>query len=214
MTETSPIVCTNSPVKNNRHETVGTPLPSTTVRLVDPSDSSKVMGKGETGEIAIKGPQVMKGYYNRPDINKQVFTKDGFFLTGDIGHIDADGHIQITDRKKDMMIINGLNVYTNKIERQLMAHPEVEEAYVIGVPNEKVGEVPFAFVRTAPGSSLDARTLFSFLESSGTLAKHETPRAGNMEITAENLPKTPLNKPDKKAMRQKAQDMLKATPAP
>jgi len=132
-----------------RAGTIGIPVPSTEVACVD--EAGTPLPIGETGEIAAKGPQVMKGYWQKPDETEKVM-KDGWFLTGDIGVMDGDGYIRIVDRKKDMVVVSGFNVYPNEIEDVLATHPGVLESAVIGVPDATTGEVVKAFVVKAdPG---------------------------------------------------------------
>lgn len=143
MTETSPCASTNPPDGSGKLGTIGMPLPSTDMRIVD--DSGNVLPIGETGEIQIKGPQVMKGYYNRPEATAEIL-KDGWLSTGDIALMDADGYFKIVDRKKDMILVSGFNVYPNEIEDVLMMHPKVLEAAAVGVKDDKSGEVPKVFI--------------------------------------------------------------------
>lgn len=140
LTEASPVVCCNnyySPKKGY----CGLPLPSTLVRIIgDQGEESEV------GELQVKGPQLMRGYWNRPKETQNVFTPDGWLKTGDIARMDSDGAVQILDRKKDMILVSGFNVYPNNIEDILSLHPQIEDAAVIGVPDEISGEVPKAFI--------------------------------------------------------------------
>ena len=119
------------------------PVSSTELRIVD--DAGNPLPQGETGEIQIKGPQVMKGYYNRPDATALAI-KDGWLSTGDIGLMHPDGYFQIVDRKKDMILVSGFNVYPNEIEEVVVEHPKVLECAAIGIPDEKSGEVVKIFV--------------------------------------------------------------------
>jgi len=155
LTETSPVL-TFEPLGKTRAGTIGIPVPSTMVACVD--EAGTPVAQGEPGEIAAKGPQIMKGYWQKPDETAQVL-KDGWFLTGDIGVMDADGYFTIVDRKKDMVVVSGFNVYPNEIEDCLAAHPGILEAAVIGVPNESTGEAVKAFVvrRDASLSEADIR---------------------------------------------------------
>jgi long-chain acyl-CoA synthetase len=118
---------------------IGLPIPSTDIVILD--DDNNKLPTGEVGEIAIKGPQVMQGYYNRPEETAKVMTDDGFFKTGDIGFMDEKGYFQIVDRKKDMILVSGFNVYPNEVEEVVVANPKVLEAAAIGVPDEKSGEI-------------------------------------------------------------------------
>lgn len=144
MTESSPVASINPLDDTGRMGTIGLPVSSTDIRIVD-VDSGSPLPIGGTGEIQIRGPQVMKGYYNRPEeTNKTI--KDGWLCTGDIGVMSEDGFIQIVDRKKDMILVSGFNVYPNEIEEVVAAHPKVLEAAAIGIPSDKSGEVVKLFV--------------------------------------------------------------------
>jgi len=152
LTETAPVL-TFEPLGKARAGTIGIPVPSTEIACLD--EDGQVLAIGETGEIAARGPQVMKGYWQRPDETAKVM-KDGWFLTGDIGVMDTDGYIRIVDRKKDMVVVSGFNVYPNEIEDVLVAHPGVTEAAVIGVPDATSGEAVKAFVVAADASLTEA----------------------------------------------------------
>jgi len=143
MTETSPIVTVN-PKGGIRVGTVGIPVSSTDVRIVD--DSGNPLPTGESGEIQVKGPQVMKGYYNRPEETAKTITTDGWLNTGDIGQLSNDGYLTIVDRKKDMILVSGFNVYPNEIEDVIGLMPEVLEVAAIGVDSEKSGECVKVFI--------------------------------------------------------------------
>jgi len=142
LTETSPVL-TFEPLKRRRPGSIGVPLPGTSMACVD--ETGAPVPRGETGEIAAKGPQVMSGYWQKPEETAQVL-KDGWFLTGDIGVMDADGYFSIVDRKKDMVVVSGFNVYPNEVEDCLATHPGILEAAVIGVPDEGTGEAVKAFI--------------------------------------------------------------------
>jgi len=144
LTETSPAACMNPMTLKEFNGTVGLPISSTYVVIKD--DAGKNLAVGDTGEICIKGPQVMRGYYNRPDETAKVMTPDGYFRTGDIGIMDKDGFVKIVDRKKDMILVSGFNVYPNEIEEVVATHPKVFECAAIGVADEKSGEVVKVFV--------------------------------------------------------------------
>ena len=145
LTETAP-VASFEPLGKAREGTIGVPVPSTEMACF--GDDGTMLAQGEVGEIGIRGPQVMQGYWNRPDETAKVMVGD-WFLTGDIGVMDADGYFQIVDRKKDMIVVSGFNVYPNEIEDVLVAHPGVIEAAVIGVPDAATGEAVKAFIVTA-----------------------------------------------------------------
>jgi len=144
LSETSPVVCCN-PTDTDRYSgSVGLPLPSTEVAILD--DKGERVPLGSAGEISVRGPQVMAGYWQRPDETQKVMTADGFLRTGDIGVMDEGGYTRIVDRKKDMILVSGFNVYPNEIEDVVAAHPGVLECAVIGVPDEHSGEAVKLFV--------------------------------------------------------------------
>ncbi len=143
MTETSPCASCNPIDGTGKISTIGMPLPSTDMRIID--ENGNVLPVGETGEIQVKGPQVMLGYYNRPEATADIL-KEGWLSTGDIGLMDSDGYFKIVDRKKDMILVSGFNVYPNEIEDVLAMHPKVLESAVIGVKDAKSGEVPKVFI--------------------------------------------------------------------
>ncbi|MEL7125130.1 MAG: AMP-binding protein [Pseudomonadota bacterium] len=152
LTETSPVV-TFEPLGKTREGTIGIPVPSTDVACF--GEDGAMLAMGETGEIGARGPQIMKGYWKKPEETAKVMNGD-FFLTGDIGVMDPDGYVRIVDRKKDMVVVSGFNVYPNEVEDVLAAHPGVTEAAVIGVPDDASGEAVKAFiVKGDPGLSVD-----------------------------------------------------------
>jgi long-chain acyl-CoA synthetase len=144
LTETSPAATCNPIVIREWSGTIGLPLPNTEIALLD--DAGRPVPLGEPGEIAIRGPQVMAGYWNRPEETAKVMTSDGYFKSGDIGIMDERGHTRIVDRKKDMIIVSGFNVYPNELESVVAMHPGVLECAVIGVPDERSGEAVKLFV--------------------------------------------------------------------
>ena len=155
LSETSPVASANPTSKEGRKiGSIGFPVPGTDIKILDIKTATKEMPRGEDGEIAICGPQVMKGYWNRPNETEKVFREidgDRYLLTGDIGHVDEDGYILVTDRKKDMILVGGFNVYPRDVEDILFQHPKVELAAVIGAPDEKRGEAVKAFIQLKPG---------------------------------------------------------------
>jgi long-chain acyl-CoA synthetase len=168
---------------------IGVPLCNIEMRIVGLNDPTQVLGTGEVGEIAIRGPNIFGGYWNQDALNQQSFV-DGFFLTGDIGTMDPDGLFTIVDRKKRMIISGGFNVYPNMIESAIYEHPGVEEAIVIGIPDEYRGEAAKAFLKMKAGADqLTLDELREFLKD--RLGKHELPTA--LELRAE-LPKSPVGK--------------------
>ena len=143
LTEASPVVCIN-PIDNPKLGTVGLPVPSTEVTVRD--DMGSILGPGEEGEVWVRGPQVMQGYWQRPEETRRVLTTDGWLRTGDIGAFDAQGFLQLLDRKKDLIIVSGFKVFPNEVEDVAMLHPGVLEAAVIGVPDARTGEAVKLFV--------------------------------------------------------------------
>jgi long-chain acyl-CoA synthetase len=143
MTETSPCGSCNPIDGTGKLGSIGMPISSTDMRIID--DAGNVLPQGEQGEIQIKGPQVMKGYYNKPEETAKII-KDGWLSTGDVGFMDEDGYFKIVDRKKDMILVSGFNVYPNEIEEVLAMHPKVLESAAVGVKDNKSGEVPKVFI--------------------------------------------------------------------
>ncbi len=165
LTEASPIVSSNPLDIGEFNGSVGVPLPSTEVSIVD--DAGAALGAGEKGEIYVRGPQVMAGYWNRPEATAEVITADGWLRTGDIGHIDERGFIFIDDRKKDLIIVSGFNVYPNEVEDVATTHPGVLEAAAVGVGDEQSGEVVKLFV-VRSDATLDAADLIEYCRQSLT----------------------------------------------
>jgi long-chain acyl-CoA synthetase len=192
LTEASPIVCCNPVDGSDRPGTIGLPFPSTEIRLLG-EDGGEV-GPGQPGELVVKGPQVMKGYWNQPGETAQVL-RDGWLWTGDIAQLDEDGFVRIVDRKKDMIVVSGFNVYPNEVEDVVAQHPGVAEVGAIGVPDERSGEaVKVAVVRRDP--ALTAEELIEFCRS--RLAGYKVPR--HVEFRDE-LPKTNVGKVLRRALR-------------
>lgn len=144
LTETSPLISVYPHTITNFNGSVGLPVPSTDVVILD--DNANRVAVGEAGEIAVKGPQVMRGYWNKSEENAKAFTKDGWFLTGDIGKLDENGFVYVLERKKDMILVSGFNVYPNEVESVIASMPGVLECAVVGVPDDKSGEKVKAFV--------------------------------------------------------------------
>jgi long-chain acyl-CoA synthetase len=185
LTETSPFVSCNSlekPVAGS----IGLPLPSTDIAIMD--EEGRELPVGAEGEICVKGPQVMAGYWQMPGETAAAFTKDGWLRTGDIGVMDENGHMRITDRKKDMILVSGFNVYPNEIENIITAVPGVVECGVIGVPDDIAGEVVKAFVVSAD-PSLSAERIVAHCREN--LTRYKVPRI--VEFRSQ-LPKTPVGK--------------------
>jgi long-chain acyl-CoA synthetase len=185
MTEASPVITVNPLDGSGKLGTIGVPVPSTDVRIVD--DNGNPLPVGGVGEIQAKGAQVMKGYYNRPDATAQTI-KDGWLCTGDVGLMQPDGYFQIVDRKKDMILISGFNVYPNEIEEVVATHPKVLEAAAVGIPDEKSGEVVKLFV-VKKDNSLTERELIDFCRENMT--GYKVPK--KVEFRSE-LPKSNVGK--------------------
>lgn len=199
LTETSGVVSTNPYEGEDRPGTIGQVLPGTRVRLLDKEDPSRDPAPGEPGELAVQGPQVMRGYWNRPEADAEVFIDrpDGRWLrTGDVATIDAQGYLQIVDRIKDMIAVGGFKVFPSQVEAVLLEHPAVKEALVIGVADAYRGESPRAFVTLNTDATEDGDTLKDWLNV--RLGKHE--RVDAVVVRAE-LPKTMIGKLDRKALR-------------
>ena len=200
LTEAGPVLSFNpvgGPIKPG---SVGVAVPATEIEIVDVETGTQVLPAGERGEIRARGPQLMRGYRNRPEETAAAL-RDGWLYTGDIGELDADGYLYIRDRKKDMAIVGGYNVYPREVEDVLFAHPAVAEAAVVGVPDAYRGEVIVAHVVLRPGAAADADALVAWCRE--RLSKYKLPARVRF---AESLPRTSVNKIDKAALRLLALD--------
>ena len=196
LSETSPSASCNPVTSKSFSGTIGVPLPSTYMKIID-DDGRDVLLRGHPGEIAIKGPQVMAGYWQRPDETAKVMTEDGYFKTGDIGVMDARGYFKIVDRKKDMVLVSGFNVYPNEVEDVVAMLPGVLECAVVGVPDEKTGEaVKLVIVKKDP--SLTEAQVKEFCHNN--LTGYKRPRVIEFR---ETLPKTPVGKILRRELRDK-----------
>jgi long-chain acyl-CoA synthetase len=197
LSETSPSASCNPTTSTEFTGTIGVPLPGTFMKLLD-DDGHEVTELGQPGEIAIKGPQVMAGYWQRPDETAKVMTADGYFKSGDVGIVDARGYFKIIDRKKDMILVSGFNVYPNEVEEVASACPGVLECAAIGVPDEKTGEaVKLVVIRKDP--QLTEAQILAYCRENMTAYKQ--PRV--IEFRDE-LPKTPVGKILRRELRAKA----------
>jgi long-chain acyl-CoA synthetase len=195
LSETSPVATANKCSSPDFTGSIGLPLPSTEVSIRD--DDGNALPLGEVGEICIRGPQVMAGYWNRPDETARVMTADGFFKSGDMGFMDEAGFTRIVDRKKDMILVSGFNVYPNELEEVVAQHPGVLEVAAIGVPDEHSGEVPKLFVvRRDP--KLTEADLIAYCREN--LTGYKRPRS--VEFRTE-LPKSPVGKILRRELRSK-----------
>jgi long-chain acyl-CoA synthetase len=194
LTESSPVTHCNPLGGLNKSGSIGLPLPLTRIELRDIADPRVVVKRGERGEICIKGPQVMAGYWNRPEATEQQMV-DGLLRTGDIAMMDDDGYFFIVDRMKDLILCSGFNVYPRVVEEAIYQHPAVEECTVIGIPDSYRGQSPKAFVKLQAGKTLTAEELLAFLKDK--LNPIEMPR--EIEFRAA-LPKTLIGKLSKKEL--------------
>ena len=194
LTETSPIVCA-TPLDGRAFDgSVGLPLPSTEVAICD--DEGNSLGLGEIGEICVRGPQVMREYWNRPEPTAEVFADGGWLKTGDIGRVDEQGFVYIEDRKKDLIIVSGFNVYPNEIENVVASHPGVLETAAVGIPDEHSGEAVRLFIVRKDPALTEAEILAYCRER---LTAYKIPRT---VIFADDLPKTSVGKGLRRALRE------------
>ena len=197
LSETSPSASCNPVTATEFSGTIGVPLPSTSMRILD-DEGHDISATGQAGEIAIKGPQVMAGYWQRPDETAKVMTEDGYFKTGDIGVMDARGYFKVVDRKKDMVLVSGFNVYPNEVEDVVALMPGVLECAVVGVPDEKTGEaVKLVIVKKDP--ALTEAQVKDFCRAN--LTGYKQPKV--IEFRTE-LPKTPVGKILRRELRDSA----------
>jgi len=171
LSEASPVVSINPIPGPWKPGSIGLPIPGVEMSVQD--DSGEQLAPGRTGEICVRGGNVMQGYWNRPEATAEAL-RGGWLLTGDIGYRDEDGYYFITDRKKDMLLVNGINVYPREIEEVIYQFPGVKEAAVVGVPDARRGELPVAFVSPNDDILLDARALLLFIKEK--LADYKVPR--------------------------------------
>jgi len=205
MTETSPLATANPAIGVKKIGTVGLPLPDTEIKIVD-IDSGKELGIGEPGEILIKGPQVTKGYHNKPEESKAAFDSEGFFHTGDVGVFDDDGYLKIVDRTKDMLIVSGFKVYSVHVEEILTKHPDIAIVAIIGVPNpDRPGaDIVKAVIQLKEGvieSDEVKESIKNFAEEK--LSKYEVPKIWEFR---EEIPLTLVGKVEKKALREEKKE--------
>ena len=198
LSETSPTLTCNTAISSEFNGSIGLPVPSTYISIRD--DDGKELSFGEAGEICAKGPQVMAGYWNRPEETAKVMTADGYFRTGDIGVMSPDGYTKIVDRKKDMILVSGFNVYPNEIEEVIASHPGVLECAVIGVADDKSGEAVKAFI-VKKDQSVTAEDIIKFCREQ--LTAYKVPK--HIEFRTD-LPKTNVGK----ILRRQLRDEKKA----
>ena len=194
LTETSPVVTVNPPGRLRLGST-GLPIPDARLRIVD--EAGRELPRGQEGEVCVAGPCVMKGYLGQPEATREALSEDGWLKTGDIGLLDEDGYLHIRDRKKDMIIVKGLKVFSAQVETVLLSHPDVQEAAVVGIPGEDGDETIKAFLVLKPGAAADRPALLRFCRQK--LDAYKRPR--DVEIVQE-LPKNALQKVLKRVLRQ------------
>jgi long-chain acyl-CoA synthetase len=193
LTESSPVVCVNPINGENKAGSIGLPLPGTVVELRDKDDKNKIVAHGERGELCVRGPQVMKGYWNKAEATEKTL-RDGLLYTGDVAIMDDDGYVFIVDRLKDMIITNGYNVYPRNVEEAIYGHEAIEECVVAGIPDASRGEIVKAWVKLKEGKNLSGDELKTFLKDH--LSPMEIPK--RIEIRDEPLPKTMIGKLSRK----------------
>ena len=196
LTECSPVVCFNLKSQKEVYTgSVGVPVPSTEISIRD--ESGQEVPIGESGELCVRGPQVMKGYWGREDATAEVFYPDGFLRTGDIATVDEKGYVRIVDRAKDMILVSGFNVYPCEVEDVVTQHPGVLEAACIGIPDERSGERVKIFVVPKPGKTATADDIVGYCREH--LTGYKVPR--EVEFRDE-LPKTNVGKILRRALRE------------
>jgi long-chain acyl-CoA synthetase len=201
LSETSPVACLNPcNTQDRKFGSVGFPISNTDVKILDIETGLAELPQGEDGEIAISGPQVMTGYWNKPEENKAVFRElDGkrYFLTGDIGHMDDEGYFLITDRKKDLILVGGFNCYPREVEEVLYTHPKVANAAVIGVPDPKSGEAVKAFIQLVSGETATEEEIIEFCRE--RLTGYKRPRTVEFK---DELPTSVIGKVLRRVLRE------------
>jgi long-chain acyl-CoA synthetase len=201
LTETSPAVVMD-PIDHPRTRSLGVPVPDTDVKIVDVETGEREIPVGEIGEIIMRGPQVMKGYWNLPTETANVLRvgpdgQPGWFYSGDIGYMDEDGYFHIADRKKDIIIAGGYNIYPADVEAVLFEHPKVQEAAVIGVPHERRGETVKAFIVLKEDQTATAEEIIEFCRD--RMAAYRVPRLIEFR---DDLPKSPIGKVLRRELRE------------
>jgi len=199
LTEASPVTHCNPLAGERRAGTVGRTFPDTRQRIVDPDDPARELPAGEVGELAVQGPQVMLGYLNQPQ-ETAVVLRDGWLMTGDLARVDRDGFCSIVDRKKDLIIVSGFNVYPREVEEVLLRHPDVQEVVVVGVPDERRGQAVRAVVVPYPGRRPSPEALTAHCREH--LAGYKTPRQFELR---DELPRTAIGKVLRRALVQEAE---------
>ncbi len=208
LSETSPATHVNPVVGERRAGSIGLPLPETDQRVVDLETGTQVLGVDEVGELCVRGPQVMLGYYRQPEETALVL-RDGWFRTGDVARIDADGYAYIVDRKKDMVNVGGLKVYPREVEDVLFQHPAVADVAAIGVPDPSTGEAIKAFVVRKPGTSVTEAELVAFVRD--RIAHYKAPRSVEFR---DAIPRSGVQKVLRRVLRDESASPAGTPPAP
>jgi long-chain acyl-CoA synthetase len=196
LTEASPVTHANPLYGRRKPGMIGLPLPDTDAKIVDLETGERDLAPGEIGEVAVKGPQVMHGYWNQPDETAKVL-RGGWLYTGDIGYMDEEGYFAIVDRKKDMIIAGGFKVYPRDVEEPLYEHPKVQEAVAVGLPDPYRGETVKAYIVLKEGESATEQEIIEYCK--GKMAKYKVP--AQVEFRAA-LPKTLVGKVLRRALRE------------
>ena len=207
LTETSPIASANPLMGVSKEASIGLPLPGTRIVITDREDPHKIMPQGEDGEICVKGPQVMLGYWGREEATAETII-DGRLHTGDVGYMDEEGYTFIIDRMKDLVLVGGFNVYPRHVEEAIYQHPGVEEVTVIGITDDYLGQAIKAFIKLKDGQTLNEDELKAFLQDK--LAKHALPRQTEFR---DELPKTMIGKLSKKELVAEEKEKYEAAKA-
>jgi long-chain acyl-CoA synthetase len=196
LTETAPVSHANPWGGTTKVGSVGLPLPDTDCRIVDVETGTKEMPIGESGEILLKGPQLTPGYYKRPEETSEAI-RDGWFHTGDVGYMDDEGYLFIVERKKDMIIAGGYNIYPREIDEVLYEHPAIQEACAVGLPDPYRGETVKAYIVTKEGESLTEQEVIEYCGEK--LARYKIPKAVEF---MEELPKSVIGKVLRRKLRE------------
>lgn len=196
LTEASPVTHANPVFGKQKPGSIGVPVPGTLARIVDTEDGERVLAHNEIGELVIKGPQVMKGYWNRPEETARTI-RDGWLYTGDIAYMDEEGYFYIVDRKKDLIIVGGYNVYPREIDEVLHTHPKIREAVTVGVNHRSRGETVKAYIVPEEGANLTVPEVVAFCRQK--LASFKVPRLIEFR---EELPKTMVGKVLRRILRE------------
>jgi len=209
MTETSPVITLNpTNLEQRKIGSVGLPVPGVDIKILDVETGAEELPQGKDGEIAASGPPIMLGYWNKPEANKASFREingQRYLLTGDIGHFDEEGFVVITDRKKDMIIVGGFNVYPRDVEEVLYAHPKVALAAVVGIPDAHTGEAVKAFIQLKPGTAATEEELLEFCKDK--MAGYKRPRFIEFR---ESLPTSVVGKVLRRVLREEEIKKVKA----